>query len=267
MNKLKKIFSMPSVTIAAFVLAAILLLTSGIGGARAALTYYSENYTARVSMSNIGVTLNENGEAVSYRDYEQDGDWSQETGTLLGKMLDEDAGGDGNASVKIGKTYPEELSVTNSGDISQYVRVSVFRYWCDAEGNKNREVSPAMIGLKLGDTDISRLAPDTGWLVDEDASTSERTVLYYNRVLAPGETTTLFADSLTIDRGIAAKVTRTEEENADGAIVITTTYDYDGYSFCVEAKVDAVQEHNAEDAVYSAWGRDVSISGGTLSLK
>ena len=31
----------------------------------------------------------------------------------------------------------------------------------------------------------------------------------------------------------------------NGYTTITTTYDYDGLQFCVEASVDAVQEHNA----------------------
>lgn len=260
MKKIKKFISMPAVTVAAFVLAAALLLTSGIGGTRAALTYYSETYAARVSMSSIGVTLNENGTAVSYRNYGGDGEWSQETGALLSGMLVE------GEAVKLGVPYEEKLSVTNSGNISQYVRVSIHRYWTDAEGNKNRQVSPAMVGLKLQDADIAALSPDTGWLVDQDASTDERTVLYYNKVLAPGETTALFADTLTIDPQVAVKVTQSEEKK-DGGTVVTTKYDYDGYSFYVEAKVDAVQEHNAGDAIYSAWGRSVTVNDGTLSLR
>lgn len=260
MRKIKRFISAPAVTVAAFVLAAALLLTSGIGGARAALTYYSETYAARVSMSSIGVTLNENGTAVSYRNYGEDGEWSQEAGPLLSGMLAE------GETVKLGVPYEERLSVTNSGSISQYVRVSVHRYWTDTEGNKKPEVSPAMVGLKLQDADVAALSPDSGWLVDPEASTSERTVLYYNRVLAPGETTPLFADALTIDQGVASKVTQTEEET-DGGTVVTTKYDYDGYSFHVEAKVDAVQEHNAQDAIYSAWGRSVTVGDGTLSLR
>ena len=35
----------------------------------------------------------------------------------------------------------------------------------------------------------------------------------------------------------------------------------------LEVQVDGVQTHNAEDAIKSAWGRDVSISGTTLGLK
>ena len=47
---------------------------------------------------------------------------------------------------------------------------------------------------------------------------------------------------------------------------ITTTYDYDGVSFRIEVEVDAVQEHNAEDAIWSAWGKRVTVNDGILSL-
>lgn len=83
--------------------------------------------------------------------------------------------------------------------------------------------------------------------------------------LPAGVSTALFADSLTIDSMVASKVTQ-ETSTQDGYTTITTTYDYDGLQFAVEAKVDAVQEHNAQDAVWSAWGKKVTISGGTLSL-
>ena len=62
--------------------AALLLLSSTVGSTRAALTYYSENYAAQVSMSSIGVTLLENGERVSSRDYRDDGEWSETRGEL-----------------------------------------------------------------------------------------------------------------------------------------------------------------------------------------
>lgn len=49
---------------------------------------------------------------------------------------------------------------------------------------------------------------------------------------------------------------------------ITTTYEYDGAQFVLEATVDAVQTHNAKDAIKSAWGVDVNISDdGALSLE
>ena len=48
-------------------LSAGLLFASTVGSTRAALTYYSENFSAEVTVSNIGVTLLENGKAVGYR--------------------------------------------------------------------------------------------------------------------------------------------------------------------------------------------------------
>ena len=69
--------------------AAVLLLSSAIGSTRAALTYYSENYTAKVTVSQIGVSLVENGDIVAKRDY--DGDkWNETSETLFAKY---DSGG------------------------------------------------------------------------------------------------------------------------------------------------------------------------------
>ena len=47
----------PVVTVALFVVAVALLLGSSIGGTRAALTYYSETYSSRIQMYDIGITL------------------------------------------------------------------------------------------------------------------------------------------------------------------------------------------------------------------
>ena len=61
MKKAKKILTSPVTTIAAFVLAAGLLLFSSVGGARAALTYFSDDYSSDIRLEEIGVTLLENG--------------------------------------------------------------------------------------------------------------------------------------------------------------------------------------------------------------
>lgn len=251
MGKIKKFLTSPRVTLGAFVLAAGLLLFSSIGGARAALAYYSDNYVSRVAMQNIGVTLLENGTAVASRDYgsEADGQWEDTgAGVLLGTML-----ADGE-TVKPGKTYPEDLRVQNTGDINQYVRVSIYKYWLDKDGNKLPELSPDLIELNL--TNIG-----SDWLEDTAAKTEERTVLYYSKVLSDGATSAPFADTLTINKMIATKVRQETEGN-----IIKTVYAYDGAEFCVEARVDAVQDHNGEDAIWSAWGRRVSIGNGTLTL-
>ena len=66
------------------------------------------------------------------------------------------------------------------------------------------------------------------------------------------ETAPLF-DALWIDQSVAKNpVVTTTTEN--GTTVTTYTYDYDGYGFVVQVEVDAIQTHNAQDAIRSAWG-------------
>lgn len=78
---------------------------------------------------------------------------------------------------------------------------------------------------------------------------------------------TALSNTLTIDKSIATKVTQDVKEE-DGYKTITTTYAYDGYNFQLEAEADAVQTHNAQDAIKSAWGVDVDVDGnGNISLR
>ena len=253
-GKIKKFITSPAGTMGAFALAVGLLASSSVGGARAALAYYSETYTSRVQMYDIGVTLLENDKEISWRNYDSrkdNGSWLEEKGVLLENMVPE------GEKFKIGVWYPEELKVMNSGTINQYVRVSLYKYWLDENGEKVQKLTPDLIDLEL--------QTDNGWMIDEESSTDERTILYYNRVLETGETSPAFAGRLKIDQSVTAKVTQTTEKTANGSKIITT-YDYDGVQFCIEATVDAVQEHNVEDAVWSAWGRKVTVNDGILSL-
>ena len=251
-KKIRKILASPAVTLSAFVLAAGLLLFSSIGGARATLTYYSETYASSVELSEIGIQLVENGTVTA--------------GELLLPEVEEE--------IRLGKIYKEELAVRNSGDINQFVRAAIYKYWLvpeegnvsgdSAEGEesgswvKSQELGPDLIDLHLTE--------GKGWMVDEASSTPERTIIYYNKVLKSGEdgngeTTPLFADTLTI-AGRTAQIVR--QETVDG--IVKTTYAYDGARFCIEVRVDAVQEHNAEAAIWSAWGRKVTVNDGTLTL-
>lgn len=300
-GRLRKILLSPGMTAAMFVVAAGLLLISGIGGARAALTYISEYYSSEVGMYHIGVTLLENNQDndhetdqdIAYRNYsgEADGSWETGSGYLLDNMLADktDANGnvltdtDGNPikeDVKIGTAYTEKLAVRNSSGenesenpgINQFVRVSLYKYWLDKSPKdptavKLPDLDPEAINLHLINVD------DNGpWILDRKASTSERTVLYYSKLLPAAEgsnVTEYLSDTLTIDQMVAKKVTQSVTTTNNGK-TITTVYDYDGKCFAIEATVDAVQQHNAKEAIQSAWGREVSISGSgddlTLSL-
>ena len=92
-------------------------------------------------------------------------------------------------------------------------------------------------------------------------------MFYYTSVLPKGETSSNFADEISISGDIAKIVGKTSKTDANGFTTITTTYEYEGARFVLEATVDAVQTHNAKAAIKSAWGIDVNISdSGSLSL-
>ncbi len=252
MRKRKKVSKSMKVTYGLLALAVVLLLGSSLGGARAALTYYSENYVAEITVSQIGVTLLENGEKVSSRDYDNKG-WKESnnrnengssTGTLLQNMLAKDE------KLVLNKKYPEELAVLNSGSIDEYVRVRVYRYWMK-DGKKETTLAPSLIELNLVNTDHWVMRPS-----DREEGEHECIELYYKGVLPAGSMTELFADTILIDGSLASEARIETNGN-----VITTVYKYDGVEFHVDVEVDAVQTHNAQDAIKSAWGIDASKLG------
>lgn len=228
MTKTKK-FS--AVSIILLIVAVIMLLVGGIGGTRAVLTQ-SDAHNATLQMKDISVVLQENGDDV------------EDEGELLADLLGDDT------SLKVGKKYGEVLTVKNDGAIDAYVRVILYKYWTVDEG-KATNLDPALIKLGLG----------SDWKVDEDSSTSERTVLYYTKPLPAGEESEAVLESITIDSKLATMVKQTRTTGDDGTITVTNEYAYNGMNFGLKAEVDAVQTHNAEDAIKSAWGKDKSALG------
>lgn len=264
--KKKKAFKIKPVFL--LIAAAVLLLASTVGSTQAALTYYSENYMAEVTVSNIGVKLLENGTEVSRRNYvgSDKAEWDDtNVGSLLtGKLKEICADGTlkevEHSDLVLGKKYKEELKAENSGAIDSYVRMIITKSWKDANGKKDTTLSPTLIDLNL-------VTGDNGWVVDQSASTPERTVLYYRNVLKVGEATPACTDTVRIDPAISTKVIETVSTDAAGLKTITFVYEYDGYTFNIEAEVDAVQTHNAKDAIKSAWGVDVNVADdGSISL-
>ena len=249
MKKKKKSFpKKPALVLTA---AALLLVGSTVGSTRAALTYYSENYSAQMNMQSIGVSLLENDKVVSSRDYVSNNEWKGTSeGTLLTNLLGKDE------TFTPGKKYNEAISVKNSGTIDTFVRVIITKSWQDEEGNKYTNLSPDLIELNF--------LTANGWQVAKAQSTKERTVLYYTKAVAAGDTTPALSDTLRIDPKIATEVEKTVKDKT-----ITYTYKYNGYTFHIDAEVDAVQTHNAKDAIKSAWGVDVNVSDDetTMSLQ
>lgn len=256
MKKLKKFMFSPKGTLAAFAAAMVLLLLSTIGGARAALTQLSDIHNANIKTEHIGVTLREKvdddtwNDIASVNSYERTGDDAKfdqvnETGSLLLPAIDADIKNPPEGverGAKVGKIYPEELTVQNSGEIDQYVRVTIYKYWQDKDGKRRKDLEPKYIELGIAD----------GWTEDTSARTKERTVLYYMGKPLKSKESVPVLNSITINSIVSGK-------DANGA------YPYQGCSFGIEVQVDAVQTHNAEDAILSAWGKTVTVNDGSLS--
>lgn len=277
-GRLRQILLSPATSIVMFLVAAALLLISGIGGARAALTYFSQTLESQYGMYHIGVTLMEHSQEdekdkyrdVSYRNYsgKADGVWEEKTGYLLDNMLAKDQ------PFVIGKTYEEKIRVRNSSGentsnnpgINEFVRVTIYKYWMDkspkdSSAKKLPKMDPSDIDLHL----VNTSGDGAHWIIDERASTDERIVAYYSALLENGDETVDLTDALTVKNIAAKRVIRGRDKNNKMIV-----YDYDGKCFCIEATVDAVQQNNAAEAIPSAWGRNVQISGEgnnlTLSL-
>lgn len=246
MKKLRKFLATPGVSLCAIALGILLLGTSTVGGAQAAITYYSDPYQANVELQQIRVQLNEN-ETPNVRKLSMD------------KVMEN------GEALKLGYAYQEELSVTNptakennTSNITEYVRVTIRRYWTDAAGDKQYDLDPSLIELRYGDKLLGTDVPGGDWIEDTNARTPERIVLYYTKPVAPNDTVKIkFCDTLTINE----KVGRTGTRNADGSI----TYTYNGMQFKVDVQVDAIQNGHVQAAALSAWGTNISLSGDTIT--
>jgi len=238
MKKFKDFLGKPLVTGALFAVALALLLIGSVGGTRAALNIQSEYYNSEVEVLHIGVALIEQDAEGNYKDV----DTLMGEGTPIRKAIEADKN-----KLYVGRSYPEVLAVRNTlpDNINEYVRVTVYKYWLDEEGNKFSEMDSKWIELNF--------VTGNGWSIDGESTTEERTVLYYDKILAPGEESTPFMDSILISKDATKKITKTEVVE-DGVTKISWTYDYNGKQFCIAAYVDAVQDHNAADAKTSAWG-------------
>ena len=244
---LRKWLRDPKVLAALTVLAAGLILYGGINGIAAAPSIQSTWFGAQANLDDIDVALTERSGDETESRLVHGEPTEQEASPLLTKLVPE------GEDFVTGRTYTEKLAVKNTlndrnniggddgngGDqlIKEYVRVTVYRYWetKDEDDNyvKNPDLNPAYI--KIG------WSKGTGWTEDESVRTAERNVLYYGSILHAGEETKEFTDSVTIDSAVLDHP------------------EYKDARFVVWAEVNAVQTHNADDAMMSAWGKNDMI--------
>lgn len=269
----------------ALLIAAVLLLAAGtVTGVRAAFIAQSDLYRAEFYVNHLQVFLLENGAYACDLNSDKKPDntvnGTKVTGTLATKLGYKKTadGTETLGTVDPGRAYEEVIQARNGQDVPEYVRLTVRKYWLkekkDEDGNtvmqngkpvmiKATELSPSLIKFSYK----GKAYNDDAWSLGE--SSTESATYYYTTPLDRNADTAPLFDTLTIDKSVAPDmhmptdaelkseeyadyVTVTETET--GAKVYTYSYKYDGYTFYVEADVQALQTHNAQDAIHSAWG-------------
>ena len=225
-------------TIALFAAALILLSSGGVMGVKAVPAIQSQDYGTTITLDGLKVALVENGQQ------------TQKSGNLMLSELK-------NSNLSPGKEYKEEIAAENTGTGDEYIRVIVRKYWTK-NGKKNTELTPDLIHLTYGKADYNTGA----WTLNKDESTDERAVYYCKSKIAAGGKTELLFDHVSVDKSIVSEKNITEKATPSGnKTIYTYEYKYDGYSINVEAEVQAVQTHNAAQAIKSVWGIDASKTG------
>lgn len=268
-------------TLALLVAAGLLLSVGTVTGVRAYPNIQSELYRAHFYLNHLQVHLLENGVDVCGGKNTLDGT-QKITGALateLGYKSDSELG-----SVKPGKIYKEEIQAQNGQDISQFVRMQVRKYWVETDENgkvvldsngepvKTTALKPSLIHLMTGGKEEC----GSDWQeVTQERTTESRTYIYKSLLKGGAATTPLFTQ-LQIDKSVAVKEDEPIVTNDGDRTIYTYVYKYDGYAFYIEADVQAIQAHNAQDAIESQWGPYVKATytensdgseSGSLSVK
>ena len=215
MKQNKKQFPLSLIVVA--LIAGLMLSFTTVQGARAALNEKSDNYDSTLTMKTIGVEIVDKEENV------------------IDTVLNVD-------NMSLGTPMETYAAVKNTGEIEEYVRVVVYKYWT-TNGEKDITLDPFYITL---------LSNSSKWIEDTSAQTKERSIFYYSEPLGSEEVTESFLSGVLVSSDIKKCATAVKDGNT-----ITVTYDYDGKGIQLEIEADGVQAHNYQDAAKSAWGVDI----------
>ena len=255
---MKKIVKNPLVILAVGVL---IVLGSSIGATKAAFVYKSEAEEVDFHTSNVRVALLEGTD-----DSEESSDMKDITDDGILSFP-----GIPTEDVKIGNKYNELVSIKNTSDkYNEYVRVTVKKYWVteceDGQLAKNPSLDPSLIKLDIVNDGSAK------WIADTTDRTSEEEVYYLTSPVASGQVVP-FIRGITISNKVVTAVETKAASDDEGNTISGTIEDYyiyDGGSFYVDVKVDAVQTHNSENAIRGAWGVeakcDAADDGNIISI-
>ena len=126
-----------------------------------------------------------------------------------------------------GTTTPKEVYATNNSEIDTKVRISYTEEWTAADGST----------LPIMQDDIKTTMIN---LANTDEWTKDGDYYYYNEILAPGETTSSFIESVTFNIETTSSFECiTDDEDHD--ICTSTGTGYDGATYKLTFKIEIYQ--------------------------
>ena len=150
-----------------------------------------------------------------------------------------------------GTTTPKTLTVTNSGQVDEAVRVSYVETWTSKNSNVEGD-----LGLTQGNNRaaIINFANSSDWT---KVTENNKDYYYYNYKLAPGETTPTLLNSVTFNSAITNDANCVTNETSTGKTVTCTSTGngYDGATYKLTFTVETVQY----DKYVDAWGTSATI--------
>ena len=154
-----------------------------------------------------------------------------------------------------GTTTPKTLTVTNSGNVDEAVRISYTETWTSKNAKDNDQEGDLPLKQNNNDVAIINLANTDDWsTVTENGVTYK----YYKYKLAPTETTTSLLNSVTFNSAAVNNSNCVESTPEPGKKVITcdsTGNGYDGATYKLRFNVETVQYNQYRNA----WGTSVVL--------
>ena len=224
-------------TVALFAAAIVLLGSGGAMGTRAVPAIQSATFGNEIVLDALNVQLLNDGKEVGAKNVTED--------RLFAKMAE---------TIIPGEKYDSKVSVKNTGAANEYVRVVVRKYWTDNNG-KNTTVDPSLI-------ELTPAAPE-GYSWKAVEKTPEETIYYLNNQIPHDAAAVDLFEGIRINEKVVTngRIVYDEAQKEGGTTTVNYRYEYDGLKFNVEAEVQAVQTHNAAQAIKSIWGIDPSEGG------
>lgn len=197
-------------------LAAVLAATSMIGGSLAYFSAEGNKVQQQINTMTLGIKL-------------QDVVVDAEGKEIAAEPID---GALYVERVMPGEVVDKTMRVNNPEEVTEYVRVSVRKYWTKNSGDE-------VVKLPEKDANAIILKPVNAeedererWIVTKE--TDEHIILYYTKPLAEGENTKNFMEQIMISEKIKN--------------------DYAGLGVALEFETEGIQVFAAQDAFLSEWG-------------